>query len=194
MASVKIILTEEVEHLGAPGEIVNVAPGYARNFLFPKRVAMEATAGNLSMLENKRKAWQEQEDRRVGNAEALKAQVDALDARFERRSGDRGALFGSVTNQDIAEFLAANGLEIARKNIKLKAPIKSLGSHEATIKLHRKVSVTLPIEVTKAGEPETESLEAAADDTDVEDADDRVASDEAAEATEAGDTTETTEG
>lgn len=163
MAAVKVILTQEVEHLGAPGEIVNVAPGYARNFLLPQRVAMEATDGNLRMLENKRQVWKEAEDRKVGNAEGLKARIDALDARFERRSGDRGVLFGSVTNQDIAEFLVANGLEIERKNIKLKAPIKSLGSHEAQIRLHRKVTVTLPIEVTKQGEPEapetTESAE-----------------------------------
>lgn len=172
MAAVKIILTEEVEHLGAPGEIVSVAPGYARNFLFPKRVALEATVGNLRMLENRRQVWKDAEDRKVGNAEGLKARITALDARFERRSGDRGVLFGSVTNQDIAEFLEASGLKIERKHIKLKAPIKTVGTHEATIKLHRKVSVALPIEVIKQGEPdEPEATEspAAAEEAPAED-------------------------
>lgn len=154
MASVRVILTEDIEHLGAPGDIVNVAPGYARNYLLPKQVALEATVGNMRMLENKLKVWKDAEARRVGNAEALRARIAALDARFERLAGDRGVLFGSVTNQDIAEFLVSKGLEIERKHIKLKAPIKTTGSHEAAIKLHRKVTVILPIEVIAEGKPE----------------------------------------
>lgn len=157
--AIKIILTEPVDHLGDPGDIVQVAPGYARNYLFPRRVALEASEGNLRMLESKRKVWEEQQKRDVDRAEVLQKGIQAADLRFVRKSGEKGTLFGSVTNADIAEKLAELGVTVDRKQIAMKHPLKSLGEHVVTFRLHRKVVFQTEIVV----EPEALSPEEAAE-------------------------------
>ena len=192
--AVKLILTEVVEHLGGPGDIVQVAPGYARNYLLPRQVAMEATDGNLRMLENRRKVWHEQERREIEHAEALKNHIDRLDFRFKRRAGERGTLFGSVTNADIAAYLGEKSVEMDKRNISIKRPIKSLGEHDITLKLHRKLTMRVSVTVDPEDPPKdavaeekVAAAEAAAGET-VESAEGAVEA--TAPAEEAGDTAE----
>lgn len=165
--SIKIILTEAVEHLGDPGDIVRVTPGYARNFLFPKRVALEATEGNLRSLETKMAVWKEAQSRVIDRIEALKAKVQAVDLRFVRKSGPGGVLFGSVTNADVHAKLAEAGVEVERKQIQVKSPLKTVGDHEIGFRLHRLVNFKQTVIVEReAGSdpvevPEKKPVEAA---------------------------------
>jgi large subunit ribosomal protein L9 len=149
----KIILREHVEHLGDRGDEVNVAPGYARNFLLPKGLAYRSGAGSAKQISDQRRAWAVREDRSDQAAQALAAQLAALDLSVRRRAGERGTLYGSVTNGDIATLLAEAGHKIERRKIQLKDPIKSLGTFELEIKLHRSViaNVTLAV-LTESGQ------------------------------------------
>ncbi|HKQ59688.1 MAG TPA: 50S ribosomal protein L9 [Candidatus Polarisedimenticolaceae bacterium] len=143
----KIILREHVEHLGERGQVVNVAVGYARNFLLPKALAMEATPGNLKLIEHQRKAWAAKEQHEQADAQALARSIEALQLSVERKAGDTGTLYGSVTNVDVAELLAARGVEVDRRRIQLAEPIKTLGEHEIEIKLHRTTTARVKLNV-----------------------------------------------
>jgi len=145
--AVKLILRENVDHLGVQGEIVAVAPGYARNFLLPKGLALMATPGNLKMLEHKRQIWAEREMKEVDAAKALGERLSALELSIEKKAGEKQTLFGSVTNGDVAQLLANQGIELDRRQILLKDPIKSLGSHEVSIKLHSRVTAQVRVQV-----------------------------------------------
>jgi large subunit ribosomal protein L9 len=136
---VKVILRENVDHLGERGEIVSVAAGYARNFLLPKGLAFEATPGNLKQIEIQRRVWDAREAREVGEAEALAERIATTELMISKKAGESGTLYGSVTSGDIAELLSEKGIEVERKRIVLTEPIKSLGSHEILIKIHSKV-------------------------------------------------------
>jgi large subunit ribosomal protein L9 len=145
---VKVILREHVDHLGERGEIVSVAPGYARNFLLPKRLAYVATPGNLKQIEDQRKVWAARDAKEIGEAEALAARIGEIELTAAKKAGESGTLYGSVTNTEIAEMLAGKGIEVDRKRIVLDEPIKALGSYEIKVKIHRKVDGIVKLEVT----------------------------------------------
>ncbi|MDH5638275.1 MAG: 50S ribosomal protein L9 [Nitrospinota bacterium] len=157
----KIILNEYVPNLGDAGERVTVAGGYARNYLFPKRLAFEATAENVKTFENNLKQKARKLVKFHGEAEAKKAQLEALGSlEFTRKSGEQGKLFGSVTSSDLGEALVAKGFDIDKRRIVLNNPIKSLGETSVEIKLHPKVTAVVKVVVlAEAPEPDARELE-----------------------------------
>lgn len=146
----KVILQENVEHLGHIGDIVKVAPGYARNFLLPKGLAIEATEKNAKALAHTKKHLEYKKNRVLEAAKQLAAKIEGIALSIAHQSGADDRLFGAVTNIELAELLKAQGVEIDRKRIVLAEPIKHLGDFTATIKLHPEVSATLKVTVTKA--------------------------------------------
>lgn len=145
----RIILKNEVDNLGTFGDIVNVAPGYARNFLIPQGLATEATPGNLKQFEAERGAFLKKMQVKKESAEALKAKLDAVSLSFSKKTSEEGKLFGSVTAHDIEEGLKAKGFEVERKNIVLPDHIKTLGTHTVPVKLLSQVVANITVEVTK---------------------------------------------
>lgn len=143
----KIILREDVGHLGDRGEVINVAAGYARNYLLPKGLAYEATPGNLKQIELRRKRWEARDVEEVGEAEKFAATLSGIELEAIHKAGEGGTLYGSVTNVEVAGLLAAQGVEVDRRKIVLSEPIKSLGDHEVEIKLHRKVVARVKLRV-----------------------------------------------
>jgi len=146
----KVILQENVEHLGHIGDIVKVAPGYARNFLLPKGLAVEATEKNAKALEHTKRHLEYKKNRVLEAAKLLAGKIEALTLSIAHQAGADDRLFGAVTNMELAEHLKANGLEIDRKRIVLAEPIKHLGDFTATVKIHPEVSAVLKVAVTKA--------------------------------------------
>ena len=148
--SIEVILKEHVENLGQRGEIVKVAPGYARNFLFPRKLALAVTAENKRTVERERvKAdAHEAEERKV--AQTLAAAIEALDVAIARRVGENDTLYGSVTTGDIADALAARDVTVDRRRIQLADPLKALGEHTVPVKLHRDVTVQLKVRIIPA--------------------------------------------
>jgi large subunit ribosomal protein L9 len=153
MATTNVLLREDIEHLGARGEIVKVKAGYARNYLLPRRLAVQATKGNVNQIEQERTALLKKEAGERSTATAQAEQLGRVKLVFDRKAGDQGLLYGSVTTMDIADELKAKGYEIDRKRLHLAEPIKTTGEFTVTVKLHREVSVELPISVTSGGEP-----------------------------------------
>ena len=147
----KVVLSEHVDHLGERGEIVSVAPGYARNYLLPKRLAMKATPGNMRVLEQERRVWEVKEGRVVGEAQAIADRLAGIELSVTKKAGHGGTLYGSVTNIEIAELLRAKGVEVDRRRIVLQEPIKSLGDHGISIRLHRKVAAEITLHVASEG-------------------------------------------
>ena len=143
----KIILKEDIKNLGKMGQIVDVADGYARNYLVPKGLAVEASTKNIRSLEHEKKIIQEKARKRKDSAQDLASRITALTLTIKAKAGEEEKLFGSVTTMDIAEALLAQGVEIEKKKIVLEEPIKRLGSYSVQIKLHPDVSVPLTIEV-----------------------------------------------
>ena len=143
----KVILREHVEHLGDRGDIVSVATGYARNYLLPKKLALEATEGNLKTLEQRRKVWAEHDAKELEDAQALAARLGEVELSSTKKAGEAGTLYGSVTNTEVAELLTAKGFELDRKRILLSEPIKAVGSYEIKIKIHPKVEARIKLEV-----------------------------------------------
>lgn len=125
----KVILKENIETLGQIGDIVKVAPGYARNYLLPKGFAIEATEKNAKALEHAKRQMAYKKNKTLEAARNLVAKLEALTVQLSHQSGEEGKLFGSVTNMEIAAFLKNNGLEIDRKKIVLAEPIKHLGEY-----------------------------------------------------------------
>jgi len=148
---VKIVLREHVEHLGDRGDIVTVAPGYARNFLLPKGLAYTATAGNLKVLEHQRRVWEVKEAKEVGEAKALAERIAALELSIVKKSGESGTLYGSVTSSEVAELLAKKGVEVDRRRLVIREAIKSVGSHEISIKLYRGITAKVKLKVESEG-------------------------------------------
>jgi len=151
MATTNVLLREDVDNLGARGEIVRVKAGYARNYLLPRKLAVEATAGNVKQIEGERKALAKREARDRAGAELQAEQLRTLSLDFERKVGEHGILYGSVTSMDIAEALRARGYEIDRRRIQLREPIKETGDFQVHVRLHRDVSVDLPVRVHGEG-------------------------------------------
>jgi large subunit ribosomal protein L9 len=146
----KVILKENVEHLGHIGDVVKVAPGYARNFLLPKGFAVEATEKNAKALEHMKKHLEYKKNKVLEAARQLAAKIESLTISLAHNAGADDKLFGSVTNMELAEQLKVQGVEVDRKKIALAEPIKQLGDFTAVVKLHPEVSATLKISVTKA--------------------------------------------
>jgi large subunit ribosomal protein L9 len=146
----KVILKENVEHLGQIGDVVKVAPGYARNFLLPKSFAIEATEKNAKALEHAKRQLAYKKNKTLEAAKNLVAKLEALTVQLTHQAGEEGKLFGSVTNMEIAAFLKNNGYEIDRKKIVLTDPIKQLGEYSVPVKIHPEVSATLKVTVSAA--------------------------------------------
>ncbi len=152
MAHTKLLLRQDVDDLGARGEIVRVRSGYARNYLLPRKLAVEATASNVKQIERERSALLKKEAGERSTAEGQADKIRSLVLEFKRKSGETGALYGSVTSMDIAEGLKQRGYEIDRHRIHLTEPIKRLGEFTVPVRLHREVSLDLQVKVTPEGE------------------------------------------
>ena len=150
----KVILRENVEHLGERGETVTVAPGYARNYLLPKGLAYKATPGNIKQLEQQRRVWVARDTRETEEAQELADKISAVKLSIAMKAGESGTLYGSVTNSDIADLLKQQGFEIDRRRITLAEPIKTLGEHEIQVKIHKQVEGKLQLEVVAEAEAE----------------------------------------
>lgn len=151
----KVILKQDVEKLGKAGDVVKVAPGYGRNYLIPKRFALEATPGNIKITEMERVAQARHDHREKEAATILARDIVKLTVTIRRKSGEGGSLYGSVTALDIADFLITHKIDIDKRKIQLEEPIKALGEYQVPIRLHREV--TVPIKVIVEPEPETAS-------------------------------------
>src|SRR5690348_9569860 len=152
MAHTKVLLREDVDDLGARGEIVRVRAGYARNYLLPSKHAVEATAGNVKGIEQERAALLKKEAKERASAEAQSQQMTSLVLEFKRKAGEQGALYGSVTSMDIAEALKDKGYEIERHRIHLREPLKRVGDYSVPVRLHREVTIDLQVKVQPEGE------------------------------------------
>jgi large subunit ribosomal protein L9 len=147
----KVLLTQEVRSLGSPGDVVEVADGYARNFLIPRGLASRATKGALKQVEGIKRTREVREVRDREKADELAAQLGALKVRVSAKAGDGGRLFGQVTPQAVADAVVkAGGPKIDRKRLHFEGPIKSLGTHQATLRIHPEVEAQLNIEIVKA--------------------------------------------
>ncbi len=169
MATTKILLREDIENLGGRGEIVKVKAGYARNYLIPQRLATMATKGNINQITRERESLLKKASVEKSTADAQAGQMSGISLAFERKAGEGGQLFGSVTSMDIAEALKAQGYEIDRRKIVLKDAIKETGDYTVSVKLHREVTIQIPVSVRVEGEsaaptaekPATEAVDSA---------------------------------
>jgi large subunit ribosomal protein L9 len=151
----KVILKQDVEKLGNAGDIVKVAPGYGRNYLLPKKIALEATPGNMRILEQEQLANARRDQREKTAASLLAKEIVKKEVQVRKKAGEGGSLYGSVTALDIADFLTAHKIEIDKRKIQLDEPIKAVGEYQVPIRLHREV--TVPIKVIVEAEPDEEA-------------------------------------
>lgn len=151
MSNTTVLLREDIDTLGGRGEVVKVKAGYARNYLLPHGLATLATKGNVKQIEQERAALLKKAATEKATAEAQKEQMGAISLSFERKAGEGGTLFGSVTSMDIAHALETSGYEIDRRKIALREPIKETGEFTVNIKLHREVTLQVPVIVTAEG-------------------------------------------
>jgi large subunit ribosomal protein L9 len=160
MATTTVLLREDVDNLGARGEVVKVKSGYARNYLLPRKLAVEATSGNVRQIEAERAALLKKEARERASAEGQASLMGGVRLEFERKVGEHGLLYGSVTAMHIADALKEKGYEVDRRRVHLAEPIKQTGDYTVSVRLHREVSVEIPVVVT--GEGGAQRAEAAA--------------------------------
>ena len=151
---IEVILKEHVEHLGERGDVVKVAPGYARNYLLPRKLALAVTTGNKKQIEHEKKAAAAKAAEERAVAQALATRFAQTEVSFTRRAGDTSQLFGSVTSADIAEALAKQGFEVDRRKIQLADPIKTVGEYAVAVRLHRDVTAQVKVHVAAEGAPE----------------------------------------
>ncbi len=147
----QVILREEIDNLGIRGDVVKVAPGYARNYLIPRKLAVLATESNKKIVAQEREAWLRREAVLKGQAEELGALLSKQTLTFTQKASETGQLFGSVTSKDLAESLQQAGFTIDRKKILLAQPIKQTGTYTVGVKLHREVTVEVPVKVSREG-------------------------------------------
>ncbi len=148
----EVILREDIEKLGARGQMVKVAPGYARNYLLPRRLAVAATESNKKIVEQERQAHLRLEAKEVADATDLGKMMANLSVTISQKAGDNEQLFGSVTSKDIADLLEKQGYTIDRRKIILAEPIKTLGEFKVPLRLHRDVTTEITVHVTKEAE------------------------------------------
>ncbi len=146
----KVILLEDIKGVGKKDQIIEASDGYARNFLFPKKLALEATKANLNMLDKKQKVLKEKAQKELEDAKALAADIYKLRIIVNVKTGENGKLFGSVTNKEIAQaLLTQKGIDIDKKKIVINDPIKSVGEKEVDVKLHPEVTAKLMVEIVE---------------------------------------------
>ncbi len=150
----EVILKEDVPKLGSRGDVVKVAEGYGRNFLLPKKLAIEATKANKAVIEQMKAAALRRAAREKGDAQALAAQLEGVGVTFVRRAGEHDQLFGSVTSADIASALEKQGFQIDRRKIVLDHPIKTTGEFGVQVHLHKEVRPNIKVVVEKEAEPQ----------------------------------------
>jgi large subunit ribosomal protein L9 len=148
----KVILKQDVEKLGKAGDVVKVAPGYGRNYLIPRKFGLEATPGNIKIAEMEKVSQARRDHREKESATLLAREIVKLAVTVRRKSGEGGALYGSVTALDIADFLITHKIDIDKRKIQLDEPIKTIGEYQVPVRLHR--DVTIPIKVIVEAEPE----------------------------------------
>ena len=145
----QIILQEDVEKLGNRGDVVTVKPGYARNFLLPHKLAIEATAGNMKALERIRGSLAKKTATELDAAKKQAELLTGVSLKFTRKTGENDQMFGSVTTADIADGLKAQGFEVDKRQIQLKDPVKALGEYPVTVKVFRDITAEIKIRVDK---------------------------------------------
>jgi large subunit ribosomal protein L9 len=145
----EIILQEDIEKLGHRGDIVTVKPGYARNFLLPRKMAIEATSGNMKALERIRTSLAKKTATELESAQKQVALLNDVSLTFKRKTGENDQMFGSVTSGDIAEALAAQNFKVDKRQIHISEPIKALGDYTVTIKVFRDIVATIKVHVEK---------------------------------------------
>ena len=145
----EVILKEDVAKLGSRGDVVKVAEGYGRNFLLPRKLAIEANKGNKAVIEQMKAASVRRSAKEKSQAEELAKQFDGVSVSFQRRSGENDQLFGSVTSSDIAEALAKKGFDVDRRKIQLHEPLKTIGEFTVPIKLHKDVTAHFKVVIEK---------------------------------------------
>ncbi len=145
----QVILQEDVEKLGPRGQVVDVADGYARNFLLPRKLAIAATPGNLKRLEQIRASLAKRTAAEKQTAEQLAERLVSATVTFKRKAGENDQLFGSVTAADVAEALAAQGYQVDKRKVQLAEPIKLVGEYQVPVKLHHEVAATVKVTVTR---------------------------------------------
>lgn len=166
MATTNVLLREDIDNLGGRGEVVKVKAGYARNYLLPRGLALLATKGNVKQVEAEKVGLLKKRAAEKATADLQAEQMKDISLEFVRKASDEGTLFGSVTSMDIAEALKAKGYEIDRKKITLKDAIKITGEYTVPVKLHREVTLDVPVKVVAEGgaeatkEESTETAEA----------------------------------
>ena len=148
MASVQLILQEQVEKLGAAGDLVNVKPGYARNFLIPQGKAMLATKSRVNELEHHKRVIADKQAKELKDVNAVAHKLKSMVIEASRRAGEDGKLFGSVTTQNVADLISEKGIEVDRRKIQLPEAIKEVGEHEIAIKLHAEVVATVKLVIS----------------------------------------------
>ena len=145
----EVILKEDVAKLGSRGDVVRVAEGYGRNYLLPRKLAIEASAANKAVIEQMKASSVRRGVKEKSDAELLAKQFDGVNLSFTRRSGEKDQLFGSVTSADIAQELEHRGFNVDRRKLQLEEPLKTLGEFTVPIKLHREVTTTIKVTITK---------------------------------------------
>jgi len=148
----KVILTTDVDYVGYMGEIKDVKRGLARNFLLPKKLAVEATPGNIKVWDQKQKIVEKHQINRKEDAESLSAGLSNLICTIKVKVGEEGKLFGSVTTQNISDEIAAKGFKVSKKDIVLDSPIKETGSYDVIVKIHPEVKASIKVEVVNEEE------------------------------------------
>lgn len=146
----RVILKDEVPNLGDAGDIVKVAPGYGRNFLLPRGLAIPASEGSVRELEHQKRVADAIRRKQLAGSKELAARLENSAVSIRREAGDDDRLFGSVTNRDVADALAAEGIEVDRRSIQLGEPIKSIGLFTVPIRLHREVTASVRVYVIRA--------------------------------------------
>ncbi|HTO70973.1 MAG TPA: 50S ribosomal protein L9 [Myxococcota bacterium] len=153
MATMEVILTEDVHRLGNAGDVVKVKAGFGRNYLLPQGKALLATASRVKEIEHQRRVIDELQKKAIAGLRDVERRVKAVELVFEMQASPEGKLFGSVTNADIAARFAAAGVDVERRKIVIAEPIKSTGEHAITVRLHREVQTPMTVKVVSTGEP-----------------------------------------
>ncbi|HTP88180.1 MAG TPA: 50S ribosomal protein L9 [Bryobacteraceae bacterium] len=148
----EVILREDIEKLGTRGQLVKVTPGYARNYLLPKRLAVAATDANRKIVEQERQAHLKREAKEVADAQDLAKMMASVTITIAQKAGESDQLFGSVTSRDIGEALEKQGYTIERRKIVLADPIRQLGEYKVAVRLHKDVTVEIPVTIVKEEE------------------------------------------
>ncbi|HEX2669408.1 MAG TPA: 50S ribosomal protein L9 [Polyangiaceae bacterium] len=144
-----VLLQADVDNLGTGGEVVKVRPGFARNYLLPRGLAVPATASNLARVEELKKAAAARKSEEIAAAQELAKKLEGSSVKIARSFGEEGKMYGSVTSKDIVDAFEKSGLTFDRKNIHLPEPLKTLGTHDVPVKLHSTVSINVKVEVVK---------------------------------------------